>query len=911
MKRIVCLLLVFLMFLSLASCGLFEQPDTGDPGSNPGTDPGDKPEETIVGSENVINVYLIAGQSNAVGYGMDTAGEVASSDERFISGFENVLYYGNQERWNGKDLSRGFDPVTLGMGVASNRSGAEIGIASAIADEGGMNAIIKCAWGATHLYPDTLYSVSLEQGTWTSPSYIAKHNIDTEVNSMVGNMYYRFEETVKEGLKLLIEDGYTPVIKGVWWMQGEAEMFTREMASAYKELYETLIADTRAMLGEVTGYDCSTVPFICGLPKWNTKNSAAPAFQTFVRNSMTSVADQVDNVGYVDCMPLTQHDDWHFDAKGQKYLGENFVSLIKDFEFSSDTTIAERVSMDGEIGVLAADRGMSFRANLTSYNSDNKYEYGFVVIPTERLRQSGVKAMFIDEFDRLGVEYKLIKSTVTVEKFDENYSDIYFEGKLTGITYKDLNTNFTAIAFVKSPQGDYVYSVGRRDSLARLASEALYNGGDIDSDLQKLVNLGLNSAAGVPESSSNSDPGFSLIADESISLSFSEAESSYKLNVTKSIDVDYFVKYTSADPKIVTVDGKGNIKVVGIGDTYVLVECAGSSRRINLSVANLSVDGITFDGVISDGEYVGEVITASNANLSAKVSGMIKNGNLYLAFELNHGAWSPLNNDWWMNDNVEFKLNGGMSHTVIFYEGVPTYSSNITNGVSRTVEQDGRLITTIELCVEGVDGVRQLKVGMNGENFSWLGALWTGDDNMAFVSEDGILVGKPIDIGGGIVLDGKLDDEPYTESVKTNSIVANANGATVEIIGTLTDGGVLYGVTVQHKLAPEISTDGTNRWWTYMGIEFHFNGTDKQFMAIANNHTSVGDILAYCNSVKTDGGYTTTFEIFIPYESIGVANTVGSLNFTASGWFENGWCWMLNSSWAPSHTITKDGLTKN
>ena len=909
MKKLVCFLLAFLMLLSLASCGPSnkDEPNTGDPGGKPD----DKPEETVVGSENIINVYLIAGQSNAVGYGMDTGGKVAGTDERFVSGFENVLYYGNQERWSGKDLSRGFYPLTLGMGVASNRSGAEIGIASAIADEGGMNAIIKCAWGATHLYPDTLYFVSQEQGTWTPPSYIAKHNLDTERYPMIGNMYNRFEATVKEGLKLLIEDGYTPVIKGVWWMQGEAEMFTREMASAYKELYETLISDTRAMLSEATGYDCSTVPFVCGLPKWNTNNSPAPAFQTFVRNSMTSVADQLDNVGYVDCMPLNQHDDWHFDAQGQKQLGEGFISLIKDFEFSGDTGIDGNVSIDADLGILSADRGMSFRANLTSYNSDNEYEYGFVFIPTERLIKSGVRAMFIDEFDRLGIEYKQIKAKVTVERIDDTYSDIYFDGRVTGITYKDLNTRFTVIAYVKNPVGDYIYSAGRSESLARLASEELYSGGEISDDLQKLVNLGLCSAAGLPEPTSDSTPDFRLISDDSIALSYSEAAGTYKLNVTKSIDVDYFVKYTSADTEVITVDDKGVLEVVGIGETYVMVECAGISKRINISVGNLSMDGVSFDGEISDGEYVGDVITAANANLSAGISGMIKNGKLYLAFELTHGEWSSLNNDWWMNDNVEFKLDGGISYTVVFYEGVPTYSSNITHGVSKTVEKDGRLITTIELCVDGIDGIHQLKVGMNGEKFSWLGALWTGDDNMAFVSEDGILVGKPLNVGGGIVLDGKLDEEVYTETVKNNSIVATANGANVEIIGTFTDGGVLYAVTVNHKLAPELSTDGTNRWWTYMGIEFHFNGTDKQFMAMANNHTSVGDILAYCSSEKTDSGYTTVFEIFIPYESIGVASTVDSLKFTASGWFENGWCWMLNSSWDPSHTITKDGVFKN
>ena len=201
-KRLICLLLILTMTFSLAACD-FIFPVGPGPDDGPGTDGGDpdgnKPgpdggEEEITGSEKIINVYLIAGQSNAVGYGMDTGKVIANSDERFTNGFENVLYYGKQERWNGGMLDEGFQPLTIGMGVAADRSGAEIGIASAIADNGGMNAIIKCAWGATHLYPDTGYDISLKQGTWTSPSYIEKHGIDLDKTPMVGNMYRRFEE---------------------------------------------------------------------------------------------------------------------------------------------------------------------------------------------------------------------------------------------------------------------------------------------------------------------------------------------------------------------------------------------------------------------------------------------------------------------------------------------------------------------------------------------------------------------------------------------------------------------------------------------------------------------------------------------------------------------------------------------
>ena len=295
MKKILLLVLTFTLTFSMSSCFNFgntpddnnqqggadnggnTQPDDNTPEDDNNQEegrPGSENADTV--SEKIINVYLIAGQSNAVGYGMDTGNKIANSDRRFVKGFDNVLYYGSLERWNGEALDEKFQPVTLGMGVAQDRSGAEIGIASAIADKGEMNAIIKCAQGATHLYPDTQYEVSLNYGTWTFPTYIEKNNVNLSENPMIGYMYTRFESSVREGIEMLIAEGYTPVIKGVWWMQGEAEMFTTQMASAYRELFETLITDMRNMLSDATGYDCSETPFVCGLPKWNTNHSPLP-----------------------------------------------------------------------------------------------------------------------------------------------------------------------------------------------------------------------------------------------------------------------------------------------------------------------------------------------------------------------------------------------------------------------------------------------------------------------------------------------------------------------------------------------------------------------------------------------------------------------------------------------------------
>ena len=926
-NKIIGLILLISLVFSLAACDLFvtDEPDNGnntgngEGENNPGTgdggsgenDPGND-DPGVSGDEKIINVYLILGQSNAVGYGMDTAGSIAKSDERFTKGFENVIYYGSQERWNGQNLGTGFKPVTLGMGVAADRSGAEIGIASAIADDGEMNAVIKCAWGATHLYPDANYDISLKQGTWTSPSYIENNNVDMSKNELIGNMYRRFEKTLTDGLQLLIEDGYTPVIKGVWWMQGEAEMFTLEMASKYRELYSTLINDTRDTLSEVTGYDCSNVPFICGLPKWNTKNSAAPVYQGMVRTAMQTVAGELPNVGYVDCMPLTQHDDWHFDAAGQKYLGEEFVALLNEFEANDETSFDEKVSISSEIKLLPSEMGLEFSANLSKYDSKNNNEYGFIIVPTAALDENNISSDYINKLGELNIEYQNIPCEVTLEKIDEEYSDIYFNCKITDIPYEDLNTSFTAIAYVKNEYGTYSYSSRAvSDSIARLASEEMYKSGVDVVALMDILNQAINSANNVPVENRNEESNFEIITEDSIHINFSEAMTATKINVATSVDLGYFVKFTSFDTSIATVDENGFIKAQGIGETAILVECAGREKRIDITISSFSIDGVVLDCVISEGEYTGDVIFADNGNVSAKAVGMVKNGNLYLAFELVHGDWSPLSTSWWLNDNVEFKLNGE-SHTVVFYEGEPTYSKNISYGMSKTEEIGGKYLTTIELCVEGVDDVNQIMLCGNGTNFGWLPIAHHNICNTAYVSEDGILVSKPIDLGNGLVLDGKFDETIYTDSVKSNTISANGNGADVDIIGTLTDKGVVFGVTINHKKSPYVTVVSGGDWYTFMNIEFHFNnkgGEDEQFMFFANNRQKVvGNAYSYSNVVETAGGYTSTIEIFISYESIGANAGVESIDFTARGWFESGWCNLLNSSWNATHKITSDGL---
>ena len=101
-------------------------------------------------------------------------------------------------------------------------------------------------------------------------------------------------------------------------------------SAAYEELLRTLISDVRNDVSDITGSDYSRLPFVFGLPSWNTASGTAPTYQDRVRNSMMTVANDPTllNVSCVDTKGLTQHDSWHFDAAGQKYLGESFINEL-------------------------------------------------------------------------------------------------------------------------------------------------------------------------------------------------------------------------------------------------------------------------------------------------------------------------------------------------------------------------------------------------------------------------------------------------------------------------------------------------------------------------------------------------------------------------------------------------------
>ena len=302
--------------------------------------------DTAPGEKNeggkIINVWLIAGQSNACGFGEVSNYPASYENDSYLldTGIENVLCYGK----GGVRVTDDFVPVTFGLGRNSSTVGAEAGIATALAADGQMHAVIKYAYGDTQLTAvgvNTTKNVS----TWTSPSYVRRHPDVKFEGDRIGELYDGLITTVAEGVTKLREAGYTPVVRGLWWMQCERDSNTRLMTKEiYAEALRDFIKDVRSDVGSAVGADLSEMPFVYGrilrnpeyAPNSDIGLAAVSAAQDAVAQDgslknvcmldmRTDLCDPETN----EHRPAVQQDGWHYDSLTQQMIGEAFVRSVE------------------------------------------------------------------------------------------------------------------------------------------------------------------------------------------------------------------------------------------------------------------------------------------------------------------------------------------------------------------------------------------------------------------------------------------------------------------------------------------------------------------------------------------------------------------------------------------------------
>lgn len=332
-------------------------------------------ETLVMGEGKSIDIYLIAGQSNAAGCtrikDFNAAYEWAPE---LKTGYANIHYAGNSRNNSSgvRDTDRKWQRTTLGLGIYlgnSNRYvGPEAGMAKALSlyynEETGKEAgFIKYAFGGSSLLNNVTGSTH-QDGNWVSPSYARYLGKDYNYGkTATGRMYRNFIDQVEKNLLELYEyGGYTEInIKGLYWMQGCAN---KSNPSEYKIAFEYFCSDVRADLSKLaltlTGgqsdLGAANMPIIVGTISQTqnlTSANTASVNITFIE-MQKKLPETIENCYVVDNSqyPITRWNDttgkaeiigsdqWHWNQADALTIGENVGKLILD-EILEDTRAEE------------------------------------------------------------------------------------------------------------------------------------------------------------------------------------------------------------------------------------------------------------------------------------------------------------------------------------------------------------------------------------------------------------------------------------------------------------------------------------------------------------------------------------------------------------------------------------------
>jgi len=278
--------------------------------------------------EKRIDVYLIAGQSNAVGMA-----RLELLDEQYRKEYPNVwLFNGGdgprEEQWKWVSVRPGQGTIAAGIPMF----GPELGMASVLKKEDEPVAFIKYAYGGTAIYRnEDLNNKPGNHDNWHGPwDGIAAAETLEEVNeSTSGRLYTEWKMTVKKGLAELKEKGYQPVIRGFVWMQGETDgeiLFNNQKhqaAPVYAHNLRCLFAAFRKELSAISGQDQAHMPIVFG--EINRFSRCICQVETIVQAQM-EVGKEPDNyLIMTEDLPIDPAiDEWHWNGNEEYFLGVRF-----------------------------------------------------------------------------------------------------------------------------------------------------------------------------------------------------------------------------------------------------------------------------------------------------------------------------------------------------------------------------------------------------------------------------------------------------------------------------------------------------------------------------------------------------------------------------------------------------------
>ena len=298
-----------------------------------------------------IDLYIIAGQSNATGHTKYDETLLASLWSDYKVGSSNVLYRGRSEytlNVNTENVSTGVNEVYMwtnakaGQGKTTAQMGAEVGMAAKLSStyyqDDKVCGIVKYAHGGTSIFNSTS-GENAANGNWVPPSYAAAKGWSYSRSGLTGRLYRNLIEEVKVSIERLELKGYNDInIKGVFWMQGEAD---RGNPSEYEVALKYFINDLRKDLGELVGEDLSDLAFMIGEIS-RTSGSAGSGTvatnETFIAKQR-EIASEMENVYVIasgqyeintwnGSTSVNGQDAWHWTTEPMFRIGELVAECI-------------------------------------------------------------------------------------------------------------------------------------------------------------------------------------------------------------------------------------------------------------------------------------------------------------------------------------------------------------------------------------------------------------------------------------------------------------------------------------------------------------------------------------------------------------------------------------------------------
>lgn len=275
---------------------------------------------TVGFAQETADIYILSGQSNMAG-----SGRKDQVPQHWQEPVPNVQY------WDGKAFVP-FDPMLLNLN-GKDRFGPELGfihtLGSLYPDQ--TFYIVKFALSGQPLHAG--FNGSKWMGEEPGPNRNTFYPGQSADDPNIGNHYKRLQAQFSAALASLTESGKTPKLRGIAWMQGEADAKQQISANTYDQ--------SIALLKRRIEEDCasSPVPLVMGevlphdpaLERFTHRSEIRQAQQdSDMRSGSSRAIAGVWNVP-TDGLPLLA-DTVHYDTKGQLMLGTSFALGVLEAE---------------------------------------------------------------------------------------------------------------------------------------------------------------------------------------------------------------------------------------------------------------------------------------------------------------------------------------------------------------------------------------------------------------------------------------------------------------------------------------------------------------------------------------------------------------------------------------------------